>query len=232
MALKILLAEDEVSLSRVYTAALEHQGYEVVAVANGQEAVDRGCKEAFDVFILDIMMPVKTGLEALAELRSAGNTSHILMLTAMSQLEDKITGLDSGADDYLTKPISLKELLARLASLERRLGVFTENILTVGSVTLNVAQQELTVTNAVRLAGKEAKLMEYLMLNKGKDLSTQEIFNHIWARDADPEMDEGYVYIYISYLRQKLKALHADIAILGEKDGEYRLVEVGHEDAD
>lgn len=231
MVLKILLAEDEHALSRVYTAALQHQGYEVVAVANGQEAVDRSRKEAFDVFILDIMMPVKTGLEALAELRSAGNTSHILMLTAMSQLEDKITGLETGADDYLTKPISLKELLARLASLERRLGVFTENILTVGSVTLNVAQQELAVVNAVRLAGKEAKLMEFFMLNKGKDLSTLEIFNHIWAKDEDPDIDEGYVYIYISYLRQKLKALHADIEIIGDKGGVYKLEEVSNEDA-
>lgn len=229
MSLKILLAEDEAALARVYTAALTHQGFEVVAVSNGQEAVDKARTEAFDVFILDIMMPIKTGLEALAELRAAGNTSHIIMLTAMGQLEDKVTGLDAGADDYLTKPISLKELLARLSSLERRLGVFTENILTVGRVTLNVAQQELSVTNAIRLAGKEAKLMEFLMLNKEKQLSTQEIFNHIWAKDADPEIDEGYVYIYVSYLRKKLRAIHADIQIVGDEGGSYQLVEVSDE---
>lgn len=232
MVLKILLAEDEQALSRVYTAALQHQGYQVVAVSNGQEAIDMGRQESFDIFILDIMMPIKTGLEALAELRASGDTSYIIMLTAMGELEDKITGLETGADDYLTKPISLKELLARLASLERRLGVFTDNILTVGSVTLNVAQQELAVTNAIRLAGKEAKLMEFLMLNKAKELSTQEIFNHIWARDADSEIDEGYVYIYISYLRQKLRAIHADIVIVGEEGGSYRLVEVSHENSD
>lgn len=229
MGLKILLAEDELALARVYTAALQHQGFEVTAVSNGQEAVDKARIDAFDLFILDIMMPIKTGLEALAELRAAGNTSYIIMLTAMSQLEDKVTGLDAGADDYLTKPISLKELIARLTSLERRLVVFTENILTVGSVTLNVAQQELSVTNAIRLAGKEAKLMEFLMLNKDKQLSTLEIFNHIWAKDADPDIDEGYVYIYVSYLRKKLRAIHADIQIIGDEGGVYQLVEVTDE---
>lgn len=232
MALKILLAEDEAALSRVYAAAMRHQGFEVVTAENGQEVLDLSRKEMFDVYVLDIMMPVKTGLEALAELRASGNTAHILMLTAMGQLEDKITGLDAGADDYLTKPISLKELLARLSSLERRLGVFTENILTLGSVSLNVAQQELVSTNAVRLAGKETKLMEFFLLNKGKELSTQEIFNHIWAQDDDPDMDEGYVYIYVSYLRQKLRAIQADIEIVGEEGSTYQLVEVAYEHAD
>ena len=120
MALKILLAEDEEALSRVYKAALEHQGYEVDQAFNGQEAVDLAAQNAYQVMIMDIMMPIKTGIEALREIRSTGNTTHVIMLTAMAEIDDRVTGLDAGADDYLTKPMSLKELLARLRSLERR----------------------------------------------------------------------------------------------------------------
>ena len=120
MALKILLAEDEEALSRVYKAALEHQGYEVDQAFNGQEAVDLAAQNAYQVMIMDIMMPIKTGIEALKEIRSSGDRTHVIMLTAMAEIDDRVTGLDAGADDYLTKPISLKELLARLRSLERR----------------------------------------------------------------------------------------------------------------
>lgn len=154
---------------------------------------------------MDIMMPNKNGIEALQELRKTEHKTHIIMLTAMSELEDKIIGLDSGADDYLTKPISLKELLARLGSLERRLGTFSENILSVGDVKLNLSEQELSSKSSVRLSGQETKLMEILMLNQGKELKKMEIYNHIWAKDEDK--DDGYVYIYISYLRQKLFAI-------------------------
>lgn len=230
MTLNILLAEDEEQLSRAYTAALKHQGYKVDSVYNGQDALEKAREKMYDVMILDIMMPVKTGLEALREIRAGGDRTHVIMLTAMSEIEDKVTGLEAGADDYLTKPISLKELLARLASLERRLDTFTEKILTLGGVSFNIAQQELTSVNTIRLAGKEAKLMEFFMLNPNKYLSTAEIFRHVWAKDEDPEIDEGYVFIYVSYLRQKLKAIKADLAILGEEDGEFRLVESAGDD--
>ena len=135
MALKILLAEDEEALSRVYKAALEHQGYEVDQAFNGQEAVDLAAQNAYQVIIMDIMMPIKTGIEALKEIRSSGDRTHVIMLTAMAEIDDRVTGLDAGADDYLTKPISLKELLARLRSLERRVSeTFTSKILTLGSL--------------------------------------------------------------------------------------------------
>lgn len=227
MTLKILLAEDEEQLSRVYAAALTHKGFEVTQAFNGQEAVDCARNQVFDVMILDIMMPEKTGLEALREIRSAGNRTHAIMLTAMAELEDKVTGLDAGADDYLTKPISLKELLARMDSLSRRLNQFSGQILEAGSVKLDVFQQEISVKNAIRLAGKETKLMEFFILNKNKQLSTQEIFHHVWGRDKEGDVDLGYVYIYVSYLRQKLRAIHADIEIIGEDGGDYCLVEVG-----
>ncbi|PNM01035.1 DNA-binding response regulator [Streptococcus mutans] len=227
MSLTILLAEDEEQLSRVYTAALKHQGYQVDQVYNGQDAIEKAHENAYDVFILDIMMPIKTGLEALREIRASRDHTHAIMLTAMSEIEDKVTGLEAGADDYLTKPISLKELLARLASLERRLDRFTDKILTFGSVKLDLAQQEMVSGNSIRLAGKESKLMAFFMLNPNKSLSTKEIFQHVWAKDDDPEIDEGYVFIYISYLRQKLKSIKANLAILGEENGDFTLVRIG-----
>lgn len=176
MALKILLAEDEEALSRVYKAALEHQGYEVDQAFNGQEAVDLAAQNAYQVMIMDIMMPIKTGIEALREIRSTGNTTHVIMLTAMAEIDDRVTGLDAGADDYLTKPMSLKELLARLRSLERRFSeTFTAKVLTLGSVCLDQEDQELVAGNSIRLSSRETKLMAYFMHNPTKKLSTEHL---------------------------------------------------------
>lgn len=222
--MKILLAEDEQQLSRVLETAMTHEGYQVDTAFDGQEAVDLAKGNAYDLMILDIMMPVKTGIEALKEIRQTGNTTHVIMLTAMSEVDDKVTGLDAGADDYLTKPFSLKELLARLRSMSRRVATFTPNLLQIGQTSLNVGEHELISSNSIRLAGKESKMMEFLMLNAQKNLSTQEIFRHVWSKDEDEDLDEGFVWIYISYLRQKLKAIHADLAILGEEGGSFTLV--------
>ena len=222
--MKILLAEDEQQLSRVLETAMTHEGYQVDTAFDGQEAVDLAKENAYDLMILDIMMPVKTGIEALKEIRQTGNTTHVIMLTAMSEVDDKVTGLDAGADDYLTKPFSLKELLARLRSMSRRVATFTPNLLQIGQTSLNVGEHELISANSIRLAGKESKMMEFLMLNAQKSLSTQEIFRHVWSKDEDEDLDEGFVWIYISYLRQKLKAIHADLAILGEEGGSFTLV--------
>lgn len=222
--MKILLAEDEQQLSRVLETAMTHEGYQVDTAFDGQEAVDLAKINAYDLMILDIMMPVKTGIEALKEIRQTGNTTHVIMLTAMSEVDDKVTGLDAGADDYLTKPFSLKELLARLRSMSRRVATFTPNLLQIGQTSLNVGEHELISSNSIRLAGKESKMMEFLMLNAQKSLSTQEIFRHVWSKDEDKDLDEGFVWIYISYLRQKLKAIHADLAILGEEGGSFTLV--------
>lgn len=222
--MKILLAEDEQQLSRVLETAMTHEGYQVDTAFDGQEAVDLAKGNAYDLMILDIMMPVKTGIEALKEIRQTGNTTHVIMLTAMSEVDDKVTGLDAGADDYLTKPFSLKELLARLRSMSRRVATFTPNLLQIGQTSLNVGEHELISSNSIRLAGKESRMMEFLMLNAQKSLSTQEIFRHVWSKDEDEDLDEGFVWIYISYLREKLKAIHADLAILGEEGGSFSLV--------
>lgn len=226
--MKILVAEDEIQMNRVLTTALTHEGYDVDPVYDGQAAIDMANENAYDVMVMDIMMPVKSGIEAVQEIRQTGNQSHIIMLTAMAEVDDRVTGLDAGADDYLTKPFSLKELLARLRSMSRRVDTnFTSNILTVGTVTLNVGEQELVSQNTIRLAGKESKMLEFFMLNAGKKLSTDQIFNHVWANDKDdPEIDNGYVFIYVSYLRQKLKSIGANVVIEGEEMGDYELKEL------
>ena len=133
----ILLAEDEQQLNHVLTVALKSSGYTVDSVENGQEAVDYAKKNPYDVMILDIMMPVKNGIDALKEIRASGDRTYVMMLTALSEVDDKVTGLDAGADDYLTKPFSLKELLARLRSLDRRHSNMDNDVLKFGDITLD-----------------------------------------------------------------------------------------------
>lgn len=223
--MRILLAEDELALSKAYAQVLIMQGYEVEQVYDGKAALESANSGTYDLMIFDVMMPKMSGLEVLKALREAGNTTYVIMLTAMSELDDKVEGLELGADEYLTKPIPLKELAARVRSLERRIDTnYNENVLTFGSVKLNVSQQELSAKNSIILAGKETKLMEVLMLNKNKKLSTEYIYNHVWSKDDDS--DTGYVWIYISYLKQKLKAINANVDILGEENREFELVEV------
>lgn len=223
--MRILLAEDELALSKAYAQVLIMQGYEVEQVYDGEAALEAANSGTYDLMIFDVMMPKMSGLEVLKALREAGNTTYVIMLTAMSELDDKVEGLELGADEYLTKPIPLKELAARVRSLERRIDTnYNENVLTFGSVKLNVSQQELSAKNSIILAGKETKLMEVLMLNKNKKLSTEYIYNHVWSKDDDS--DTGYVWIYISYLKQKLKAINANVDILGEENREFELVEV------
>ena len=184
--MRILLAEDEAALSKAYAQVLIMQGYEVEPVYDGEAALEAANSGTYDLMIFDVMMPKMSGLEVLRALREAGNTTYVIMLTAMSELDDKIEGLESGADEYLTKPIPLKELAARVRSLERRIDTnYNENVLTFGSVKLNVSQQELSAKNSIILAGKETKLMEVLMLNKNKKLSTEYIYNHVWSRSEE-----------------------------------------------
>ncbi|HHL0724935.1 TPA: response regulator transcription factor [Streptococcus agalactiae] len=225
--MRVLIAEDEEQMSRVLSTAISHQGYVVDVAYDGQTAIDLANQNAYDVMVMDVMMPVKTGVEVVKEIRQSGNKSHIIMLTAMAEIDDRVTGLDAGADDYLTKPFSLKELLARLRSMSRRLEDFTPNVLSLGRVTLSVGEQELQCENTIRLAGKEAKMLAFFMLNHDKELSTQQLFEHVWGADKDQEdVDEGYVFIYVSYLRQKLQAISANLEIIGQEGSSYKLSEI------
>lgn len=220
--MKILVAEDEPQLLRVLTVAMEHAGYDVDQVDNGLKAVEHAKENSYDVIMLDIMMPVMDGITALKKIRESGDKTYILMLTAKAEVDDRVTGLDSGADDYLTKPFSLKELLARLRSKERREDDFTPNKLELGDVTLNVSKQELVSHNSIRLSGIETQLMNYFLLNQNKELSTEELLNHVWKNDIDANAD--VVWIYVSYLRQKLQSIQSSVRIEGDKGGSYKLV--------
>ncbi len=220
--MKILLAEDEKAMSMALVAVLEHSGYEVDAVYDGLAAVEKGRQNMYDCMIFDIMMPKLDGIGALEELRRGGDTTPVIMLTAKAEVDDKITGLDAGADDYLTKPFAMGELLARLRSMMRRSGTsFMPSTLSAGNVELNIEEQALSCRNSVRLGHKETKLMKFFMLNAGKELSTERILSHIWKDEED--VTEEIVWIYVSYLREKLAAIQADVYIAGEKGRSFSL---------
>lgn len=219
--MKLLLAEDEKAMSIALVAVLEHSGYEVDAVYDGMAAVEKGLSNTYDCMIFDIMMPKLDGIGALKKLRSSGDTTPVIMLTAKAEVDDRITGLDAGADDYLTKPFAMAELLARIRSMTRRSTTFTPSKLAAGHVELNVEEQELSCKNAIRLANKETKLMKFFMLNVGKPLETAAIFSHVW--NGEEEVTEDIVWIYVSYLREKLTAIQADVEIIGEKNGSFLL---------
>ena len=218
----ILLAEDEHQLSHVVVMALTSQGYSVDPVYNGQEAVDYAKQHAYDLMILDIMMPVKTGLEALREIRATGDRTYVMMLTAMAEVDDKVNGLDAGADDYLTKPFSLKELLARVRSLDRRNGSLDRYVLTFADLTLDDNEQTLSAHNSISLTNKETRLLQYMILNANKQLTVADLLNHTWD-DDDESADEEDVWFTISYVRQKMKSVNAHAVIEGEKGGPFIL---------
>lgn len=224
--MRILLAEDEHDMSAALTAILNHSGYNVDAVYDGRAAVEKAQENTYDCMIFDVMMPKMDGVDALKYLRSRGNVTPAIMLTAKSEIDDRITGLDAGADDYLTKPFAVGELLARLRAMERRAEQFTPTKLSVGVVALDVEEQELSCKNSIRLNNKETKMMSFFMLNVGKTLSTDIIFSHVWKDETD--VDETIVWIYVSYLREKLESIHADIKIVGDKGKEFVLTEIGN----
>ena len=219
--MRILVAEDEQQLSHVLSSAMTASGYQVDIANNGQEAVEQAKENAYDVIILDIMMPVKSGLEALKEIRATGNRTYIMMLTAMGEEDAKVTGLDTGADDYLTKPFSLKELLARLRSRQRRDDSYQVDVLEFGDLTLNGNDQSLESRNSISLTNRENRLLQYFILNANKELSVNELISHVW--DENDTVDQEDLWINICYLRQKLQAIQSQVTISGEKTGPFMI---------
>ena len=219
--MKILIAEDEKDMSKAICAILNHQGYETHAAFDGLEALELAQENTYDCMVFDIMMPKMDGLEALRRVRASGDMTPVIMLTAKTQVDDRVEGLDAGADDYLTKPFAMKELIARIKSLTRRNTSYNPSRITLGTVNLDIETQEMWAGNSISLAKKETRLMELLMRNPGKRLTTSEIFTRIWN---DEEESEEVVWLYISYLRKKLAAINADLTIEGEKGGSFCLV--------
>ena len=223
--MRLLLAEDEKELSKALCAILKHNNYSVDAVFNGQDALDYGLCENYDGIILDIMMPKKNGLEVLKELRTQGISTPVLILTAKAEVDDRILGLDMGADDYLTKPFSMGELLARIRALTRRKAEFSPNLLSFGNLSLNRESFELSVgENKVRLGNKEFQMIEMLLNNPGRLISTEQFMERIWGYDTEAEIN--VVWVYISYLRKKLSNLGANLEIKAVRGVGYTLEEI------
>ncbi len=224
--MRILLAEDEKELSNALVAILKHNNYSIDAVYDGADALDYGLSENYDIIILDIMMPKMNGLDVLAKLRSNGIHTPILMLTAKTEIQDRIEGLDKGADDYLGKPFAMGELLARVRAMSRRKSEFTPNILELGNLRLNKETYELSNnTSSLRLANKEFQMLELLMSNPKRLISTEQFMERIWGYDSEAEMN--VVWVYISYLRKKLASLDAQVKINAVRGVGYSLEEIG-----
>ena len=180
--MRILLAEDEKELSRALCAVLQHQGYETDAAYDGEEALELAFSRSYDCMVFDIMMPKLDGVTAVRRIRDSGIVTPVIMLTAKSEVDDRVEGLDAGADDYLTKPFAMKELMARLRSMTRRSKAFTPTRLSLGSVTLNTEEQELTGSNSIRLAKKESKRVFGVFKNQIKGKKVLELAEYFLSR--------------------------------------------------
>ena len=202
--MKLLLAEDEKRMNRALTELLRQEGYEVTSAENGEAAFYEIESGVYDLIVLDVMMPGMNGYEVAKKTRSAGIRTPILMLTAKSELDDKVEGLDSGADDYLTKPFMTRELLARLRALGRRNVPTNDGSLTFEDLTLDVKNAELRCANgqSVRLGEKELRILEYLIANQGQVLGREQIALKVWGYESDSEYNN--VEVYMSFARKKL----------------------------
>ena len=222
--MRILLAEDERELSNALTAILKHNNYSVDVVYNGEDAFNYGICENYDCIILDIMMPKMDGIRVVKKLREKGIATTVLLLTAKAEVEDRITGLDAGADDYLTKPFAMGELLARIRAMTRRKNAVISDLLKVGNISLNRENYELkSVKGTYRLANREYQMMEMLMSNPNVLISTDKFMDRIWGYDSEAEIN--VVWVYISYLRKKLASLEANIKIKAVRGVGYTLEE-------
>ena len=220
--MRLLVAEDERSLSKALTVILEKNKYSVDAAYDGEEALDYLSVGQYDGLILDIMMPKMDGITVLKNLRAKGNNIPVLMLTAKSEIDDRVTGLDCGANDYLTKPFDTKELLARIRAMTRGRSGAQSSVMTMGNISLDRTTYELSSpSGSFRLANKEFQVMELLMSNPKQLIPTELMMEKIWGFDSDSEI--SVVWAYISYLRKKLTVLNADIKIKASRNAGYSL---------
>ena len=220
--MKLLYAEDERALSEAVVDYLTYHKYIVDAVYDGEDAYDYAMSGEYDGIILDIMMPKRDGLDVLSTLRRNGCRTPILLLTAKTQVEDKIRGLDTGADDYLAKPFDMGELIARIRAMLRRREDFHPDLITFGDLTLNMQSSEIRVKNMVfQLPKQEYRLMEQLMLNNTIFMSTEDLLTKAWGFNT--ETDINSVWLYISYLRKRLSAMDSKVEIISKRNIGYKL---------
>ncbi|MCI9176189.1 MAG: response regulator transcription factor [Lachnospiraceae bacterium] len=223
--MRLLLAEDEKALSKALVAILERSNYSVDAVYDGQSALDYLEMDNYDAVILDIMMPKVDGLTVLKKVRERGSLIPVLLLTAKSEVDDKVEGLDAGANDYLAKPFHSKELLARIRAITRTQAAQGNSKLTKGNITLDRATFELSTSmGSFRLANKEFQMLELMMSNPNQLISSERFLEKIWGYDTEAEIN--VVWVYVSYLRKKLSALHANVQIKAARNAGYSLEEL------
>ena len=219
--MKILLAEDTKDLSYAVSVLLKHEGYEVDAVYDGQAALDSILNNGYDAVILDIMMPKADGISVLTAMREKHIVTPVMLLTAKADIDDRVAGLDAGADDYLPKPFAMKELLARVRAMIRRGSDYASDTLTYKDLKLNGTDLTLSAGNTVRLSIKEFELMRELMLNPGTPLETSWLLEKVWKNE--PGSGEDTVWLYICYLKNKLRAIVSPVSIIGGKGGKFTL---------
>lgn len=219
--MRLLIAEDERDLAKAIKRVLEYSKYSVDVAYDGVQAMDKFYENDYDLIILDVMMPRMNGFEVVKKIREAGSSVPVLMLTARAEVDDKVLGLDSGADDYLTKPFQIKELNARIRALLRRKGEVIESY-SFGNVTLDHQTFELkTDKGAVRLTNTEFKMMISLIRHKDSLMSTERLMEEVW--DYDSEAEINVVWAYISALRKKLAQICADFTIKAVRGVGYQL---------
>ena len=222
--MRILIAEDEVTIARALKVMLEKNKYAVDMVHNGNDALDYIQATTYDALVLDIMMPKMDGIQALREIRSLGISTPALFLTAKAEIEDRVVGLDAGADDYLPKPFATAEFLARVRALVRRSSAYAPQKLTLGKTELDCGSYCLNVgTESVRLNNKEFQLLELFFRHPGQVFSADHLMDKVWGLDAAAEID--VVWTYIGFLRRKLKNLGADVEIKTIRGAGYALEE-------
>lgn len=220
--MRLLLAEDEKTLSNALVTILKHNNYSVDSVYNGEDAIDYIETGVYDGAILDIMMPKIDGITVLKTIRAGGNKMPVLLLTAKSDVDDKVLGLDAGADDYLTKPFVTKELLARIRAMTRRQAELTDNSLSFGDLKLDRVSFELSSPSGkLPLTAKEFQIMESFMNHPSQIISAERLMEKIWGFDSDSEIN--VVWTYISYLRKKLKLLQSGVTIKAVRNIGYTL---------
>ena len=220
--MKLLFAEDEIAMAEAVADILTYHNYHVDTVDNGLDALAYALAEHYDGIILDIMMPGKDGLTVLKELRQQGVNTPVLLLTAKSEVADRIAGLNLGADDYLPKPFVMEELLARVRAMLRRREEYTPDVLQCGNLALSSIDKTLSgPDNSFILSKLEYQLMELLMLHQGQYFSSEKILERVWGYDTDAEL--GVVWVYISYLRKKMAALRASAEIKSRRGVGYTL---------
>lgn len=220
--MKILLAEDTKDLNKVVTQMLEMQGFDVDSAFDGEEALKLALSNGYDGIVLDIMMPKLSGLQVLKEIRSRNILTPVLMLTAKAEVDDRVEGLDAGADDYLTKPFAMKELMARVKALTRRGSQYAAKELSFGDLTLKSESLELIASNTVRLSIKEFSLMQTLLLNQEHEVDNNYLIEHVWNDENDAS--EETVWLYVNFLQGKLSYVDSNVEIKGDKGGPFRVV--------